>query len=156
MPPEVYIESSPAIGADGTIYVGSLDDNLYALTTERLAEVEISPPEIDIVSSPAIGADGTIYVGSDDDNLYALTDNGTSGSLKWKYATGGPINSSPAIGADGTIYVGSDDNNLYALTDNGTSGSLKWTYATGSLIDVLSGGRGGWHDLRGIRPIFMR
>ena len=40
------------------------------------------------MSSPAIGADGTIYVGSDDDNLYALTDNGTNGSLKWRYATG--------------------------------------------------------------------
>ena len=58
--------------------------------------------------------------------------------------------SSPAIGADGTIYVGSYDDNLYALTDNGTSGSLKWKYATGNADRVLSGDRGGWHDLRGI------
>ena len=27
-------QSSPAIGADGTIYVGSNDDNLYALNPE--------------------------------------------------------------------------------------------------------------------------
>ena len=29
--------SSPAVGADGTIYVGSDDDNLYALTNARAA-----------------------------------------------------------------------------------------------------------------------
>ena len=60
------------------------------------------------------------------------------------------IYSSPAVGADGTIYVGSDDDNLYALTDNGTSGSLKWKYATEVIRSILSGARGGWHDLRGI------
>ena len=29
-----YITSSPAIGADGTIYVGSDDDNLYAINPD--------------------------------------------------------------------------------------------------------------------------
>ena len=68
--------------------------------------------------------------------------------LKWKYATGMSRHSSPALGADGTIYVGSADDNLYALTPNG---SLKWKYATGGRDLILSGDRGGWHDLRGIR-----
>ena len=101
-----------------------------------------------IDSSPAIGADGTIYVGSEDDNLYALTDNGTSGSLKWKYATGIVIESSPALGADGTIYVGSNDNNLYALTPERLA-EVEIYHRRYDLF--LSGGRGGWHDLRGIR-----
>ena len=43
-----------------------------------------------------------------------------SGTLKWKYKTGGSIWSSPAIGSDGTIYVGSWDGNLYAINPVGT------------------------------------
>jgi outer membrane protein assembly factor BamB len=63
------VESSPAIGADGTIYFGSGDFNLYALTDggqDAVAEkwaFEAGPIE---TSSPAIGADGTIYIGSND------------------------------------------------------------------------------------------
>ena len=29
-----YVSSSPAIGPDGTVYVGSMDDKLYALKTD--------------------------------------------------------------------------------------------------------------------------
>ncbi len=133
MPRHDQIWSSPALGADGTIYVGSLDGNLYALNPEGSLKWKY-PTGSYIDSSPTVGADGTIYVGSWDNNLYALTDNGTSCSLKWKYATGAAIASSPAIGADGTIYVGSNDYNLYALTDNGTSAKSKWSYTTGSYI----------------------
>ena len=68
------IYSSPALGADGTIYVGSVDDNLYALTPSGSLKWKYTTGSM-IDSSPALGADGTIYVGSWDDNLYALTDN---------------------------------------------------------------------------------
>ena len=37
MPRAAMIYSSPALGADGTIYVGSTDDYLYALTTRARA-----------------------------------------------------------------------------------------------------------------------
>ena len=130
------IESSPAIGADGTIYVGSHDDNLYALNpADGSLKWKYRHGTMRSASSPAIGADGTIYVGSEDDNLYAL--NPADGSLKWKYATGIVIDSSPALGADGTIYVGSEDDNLYAL--NPADGSLKWKYTTRMLDCLLSG-----------------
>ena len=109
--------SSPAIGADGTIYVGTIDtaDLLYAVTDGGqgvVAQKWAFKAGDDVESSPAIGSDGTIYVGADDDNLYALNPDGT---LKWKFATGSYVYSSPAIGADGTIYVGSEDHNLYAV-----------------------------------------
>ena len=106
-----YVPGSPAIGADGTIYVGSYDDKLYAIDangTEKWAYVTGG----DIYSSPAVGADGTIYVGSNDGNMYAIDPNGT---LKWSYTTGGAVYSSPAIGPDGTVYVGSYDGKLYAF-----------------------------------------
>jgi len=124
-----WIKSSPAIGADGTIYVGSWDGNLYAINPNGGLKWSYTTGGACIDSSPAIGADGTIYVGSWDGNLYAINPNGT---LKWSYTTGDWIESSPAIGADGTIYVGSYDHKLYAINPNGT---LKWSYTTGNYID---------------------
>ena len=120
-------DSSPAIGADGTIYVGSEDHNLYAINPNGTLKWSYTTGDW-IESSPAIGADATIYVGSNDHNLYTIDPNG---GLKWSYTTGGGIASSPAIGADGTIYVGSDDNNIYAINPNG---GLKWSYTTGNWI----------------------
>ena len=65
---------SPAIGSDGTVYVGSLDDKLYAINPKsgvKLWEFETG----DIVeSSPAIGSDGTVYVGSWDNKLLCHQD----------------------------------------------------------------------------------
>ena len=121
------IVSSPAIGSDGTIYVGSSDGKLYAINSDGSRKWEFNTRK-QVVSSPAIGADGTIYVGSKDNKLYAIRSNG---NIKWTYATGGWIESSPAIGADGTIYVGSHDRNLHAINPNG---SRKWVFSTGGVV----------------------
>jgi hypothetical protein len=121
--------SSPAIGADGTIYVGSDDNNLYAINPDGSLKWSVTTG-FWVVSSPAIGADGTIYVGSCDGNLYAIN---PEGSQKWSFTTGDSVYSSPAIGADGTIYVGSKDNKLYAINPDGTQ---KWSFTTGD--DVWS------------------
>lgn len=110
--------SSPAIGADGTVYVGTLDDHLYAVNPDG-SEKWRFPTGDDIQSSPAVGADGTIYVGSDDDHLYAIHADGTQ---KWAFQTGWNVESSPAISPDGVVYVGSGDRNLYAI--HGNSGGL--------------------------------
>ena len=64
--------SSPAIGSDGTVYVGSWDNKLYAINGKsgvKLWEFETGGS---VNSSPAIGSDGTVYVGSDDKKLYAI------------------------------------------------------------------------------------
>ena len=56
--------SSPAIGSDGTVYVGSEDKKLYAINGKsgvKLWEFETGNA---VCSSPAIGSDGTVYVGS--------------------------------------------------------------------------------------------
>src|SRR5258708_3114220 len=95
---------SPAIGADGTIYIGSQDFNLYAVSPDDTLRWKFLANDGKtgdrLCSSPAIGADGTIYVGSWDYNLYAVKPDGT---LRWKFAAGNPVVSSPAISADGTI-----------------------------------------------------
>jgi len=122
------VQSSPAIGTDGTVYVGS-SAYLYALNPDGNLEWQFMTVG-DVLSSPAIASDGTIYVGALDSYLYALL---SDGGLKWRFKTGNSISSSPAISSDGTVYVGADDKNLYALNPDG---SLKWQFKTGG--DVLS------------------
>jgi outer membrane protein assembly factor BamB len=122
--------SSPAIGTDGTIYVGSQDGYLYAVNSNSTLKWRFYTGGV-VRSSPAIGGDGTIYVGSYSNLLFAL--NPADGSLKWSYATHGDISSSPAIAADGTIIFGSFDDTIYALNPDST---LKWKYGTGQ--DVYS------------------
>ncbi|MBS3817076.1 MAG: PQQ-binding-like beta-propeller repeat protein [Candidatus Thermoplasmatota archaeon] len=121
------INSSPAIGENGTIYVGSGDGNLYALYpngTKKWAADTGGPR-----SSPAISSNGTIYIGSYNQYMHALHLNGTK---KWSFYAGHSVYSSAAIGRNGTIYFGSGDGNLYALNPNGTE---KWNFQTGHFIN---------------------
>jgi outer membrane protein assembly factor BamB len=124
---DISLNSSPAIGADGTIYVGSPDSCLYALNPDGSLKWRFETGWY-IRSSPAVGADGTIYFGSYDDCLYALN---PDGSLKWRFETGWSVLSSPAIGADGTVFFGSGDHHIYALNPDST---LKWRYGTPSSV----------------------
>ncbi|MBL64321.1 MAG: hypothetical protein CMI30_13055 [Opitutae bacterium] len=121
------LSSSPAIGSDGTVYVGLGNSRLYAINGKsgiKLWEFETGESEYG-VSSPAIGSDGTVYVGSDDGKLYAI--NPKSGAKLWEFETGGDVDSCPAIGPDGTVYVGSKDNKLYAIkTDSKGLAKSPW------------------------------
>lgn len=117
------VVSSPAIGPDGTIYLGSNDGSLYAINPDGTLKWTF-PTKGAVHSRPAIGPDGTIYVGSWDHYLYAINPDGSS---KWAFLTKGKINSSPFIDPDGTIYVGSWDHHLYAINQDG---SLKWAFST--------------------------
>jgi len=125
--------SSPAIGADGTIYFGvsvgggNINGMLYAMNPNGTLRWSF-PTSGAVGTSPAIGTDGTIYVGAYQ-NLYALTPNG---ALRWQFGTPAWVQS-PSVGPDGTIYVGSTpswqvDNNLYAINPNGT---LRWSFSLG-------------------------
>ena len=120
------VDSSPAIGNDGTIYVGSWDQNLYAINPNGSKKWAFKTG--DGMERAAIGSDGTIYVGSWDKNLYAIN---PDGSKKWAFKTGNWVSSPPAIGSDGTIYVGSKDKNLYAISPDGLK---KWAFKTGDRV----------------------
>ncbi len=120
------ISSSPAIGADGTIYFGSGDYNFYAVTSDGRLKWKIKT-NAEITTSPAIGRDGMIYFGaklnneSDSMFLVALK---PDGRLKWKFDCGIGWNASPVIGSDGTIYLGSGHGTFFAVR---TDGKLKWS-----------------------------
>jgi outer membrane protein assembly factor BamB len=120
-----WVDSSPAIGSDGTVYFGCLDGKLYALNPDTGVKKWERFLGSFVPGSPALGPDGTIYIGSYDSYLHAVR--ASDGVEVWRFETGGAIESSPAVAADGTIYFGSVDNKVYAVTP---TGKLKWTRAT--------------------------
>ena len=119
-----WVDSSPALARDGTLYFGSWDRDFYALNADgtRKWRFQTAGP---IVSSPAVGADDTIYFGSHDKKFYAL---GADGRKKWDFPTGGPIISSPALDNNRCIYFTSVDGCFYALN---AEGRLRWRLRTG-------------------------
>ena len=67
--------SSPAIGSDGTVYVGAADNKLYAINGKsgvKLWEFETGESRYGVSSSPVISPNGTIYFGSYDKKVYAI------------------------------------------------------------------------------------
>lgn len=126
-PTSAEILSTPAVGADGTVYVGSLDNCTYAILPSGSLKWKFRSRG-NIVASPSVGADGTVYIGSQDQNFYALS--GVTGSVKWSFSMGGRIQSSAVVDASGTLYVGSENDNLYALSSAGT---IVWSFGTAGM-----------------------
>jgi|GEM_PF-1297825 len=125
------VMSSPAIGKDGTVFVGANNGYVYSLNPGTGTINWQTKTGARVVSSPAIGSNGTIFVGSADTYLYAI--NSSNGNVVWKAKTGGAVTSSPALGADGNVYFGSFDGYVYSLKQ--TDGSLVWKSKTGGAIE---------------------
>ena len=145
------VASSPVV-ADGTLFIGSNDGNVYALDVATGAQRWKTRTGGRVASSAAV-ADGRVFIVSYDSNLYAL--DATSGEVRWKFATDGerrftakhlhgaepaaemmadPFDvylSSPAV-ERGVVYFGSGDGNVYAV--DATSGALKWKFKTGDVV----------------------
>jgi outer membrane protein assembly factor BamB len=101
----------PAIGSDGTIYVGNR--YLAAIYPKNGSVKWLFDPGPDRTirgAGPAISADGTIFFGTnigeyDGGELIAVNPDGTE---RWRIMLATDwIDSAPAIGSDGTVYVGS-------------------------------------------------
>ena len=120
---EGRVTSAPTV-VDGTLFFGSTDQYIYALT-ELSGELQWSYKTSGAVYSSPILADGAIFVGTEDGSVYAL--DSATGDFRWDYKTGGPIYSSPAV-ANEVLYVGSKDGYLHALDAAG--GGFLWKYQT--------------------------
>jgi outer membrane protein assembly factor BamB len=124
------VQSSPAIGSDGTIYAGSYDKSLYAVNRNGTIKWSYKTGGW-ISSSPATGKDGTIYVGSVDSYLYAVNPNG---SLKYRIWTGQPpgadtaVNTAPNISDNNVLVFTSDRGAVYAA--DASTGAQLWKVNT--------------------------
>jgi outer membrane protein assembly factor BamB len=121
------ISSAPAIGPDGTIYVGATKSSWWPFPMmygEDGFAVALSPDGrrkwrynmSSGVSAVAVADDGTVYATAGRE-LHALKSNGT---IRWTFAVDTGTLYAPAVGADGVIYAAVEDSGLYALNQNGT------------------------------------
>ncbi len=124
--------SSPAIGADGTVYMAG--GNVLAAMDGSSGVIKWTFDAGELIySSPSLASDGTVYIGSVH-KMVALQ--GSTGQAKWSYSVLGTIFSSPAIGSDGTVYfgdVGASDisSHFYAVRSDGT---LKWSRTSAPIV----------------------
>jgi outer membrane protein assembly factor BamB len=137
------IISAPSIGYDGiddVVYVGSLDNHLYALAASTGLLKWKFKTNAEIYGSPAISTSGQIYVGECrtgdakdyDFKFYSIN---VDGSKLWEVRGGTGFYSSPAIGTDNLIYVGGWDGLIHAIHING---NRLFANATSPLADVNS------------------
>ncbi|PSP27982.1 hypothetical protein BRC65_03565 [Halobacteriales archaeon QH_2_65_14] len=129
------VTASPAVvdgggsSDGGTVYVGSDDGNVYAISASSGVENWQFDAGSEVRSSPAVvdGSAGlTVYVGTQDGTVYAI--DAAEGTEHWTFETGGAVMSSPTV-VDGVVYVGSNDQSVYAL-DAGNGEEL-WTFDAG-------------------------
>ncbi len=73
--------------------------------------------------TPPVMAGQLVFVGGSDGKLRTL--DAQNGTLRWQFATDGPIKSAPTVWED-RIYVGSGDGQVYAL--EACSGRLLWRF----------------------------
>ena len=124
---EDEIRGTPTL-FQGTLYIGSYDNNLYALDAADGKFQWKYPTDGGIVSRPAL-FEGNVYVGSEDKRLHVVS--ARSGKVVWTYFTNGPIRSSPRI-AEGHVFIGSDDTHLHAVNIN--SGRMAWRFETADFV----------------------
>jgi outer membrane protein assembly factor BamB len=119
-----YLQSSPVV-VDGVVYIGSADNNLYAVDSHT-GQTKWCFKTGDIVrSSPAV-AQGIVYVGSWDGFIYAV--DARDGQKKWQLDARGsylPVQPSPLV-HNGVVYIGSRNYLLYAL--DAQTGKAIWKY----------------------------
>ncbi len=113
---------SAAVAADGTIYVGNNDYNVYAFNPDGTVKWKFKTHN-EVYQSVTIGGEGTIYIASEDRNLYALNPDGT---LKWsKRPVERGIPFTVTVAEDETIIFGvSGRDRIIAL--DGKTGEFKW------------------------------
>jgi serine/threonine protein kinase len=112
----------------GSIYVGSYDNNLYAVNAADGKFQWKYPSEGGIVSRPGV-YEGNVYFGSEDKCLHVV--GARSGKVVWTYNSDGAIRSSPRV-AEGHVFIGSDDHYLHAVKLN--TGRPAWKFETSSSI----------------------
>jgi outer membrane protein assembly factor BamB len=130
------VDGTPAV-ADGVVYVGDDNGNIYALTAASGTLRWKLSTGSSVVSRPAV-VDGTVYIGSENNDVYAL--DAVTGAIRWKRDTGGSVDSGPAV-TGGLVYVGNDNNEVFAL--DAATGAIRWTQQTGDNVTTnpaVSGG----------------
>jgi outer membrane protein assembly factor BamB len=117
--------------ANGHIYCGSSNGEIAVVNastgdTEHLFKIAAMA----ILSAPAVDDDGSIYFGSADTLFYCV--NGSTGAVKWHYATGTAFLASASIDASG-VYCSNALGKIYKF--NKSNGAILWTNRCTSFVN---------------------
>ena len=115
--------SSPALGKDGTLYVGTLGNELLAIRPDNGKILWRMATTSGVWGAPVYN-DGSLYFGDYSGNVYSYTVSADSGKLNWTFASGSPISGSPIILKDGLAVI----TQAGALTGISFDGKLKPTW----------------------------
>lgn len=120
--------SSPAVGKDGTVYVGA--DKVYALKPGDGKQKWQFLTGYDAASPVTAGSDGTVYAQAQDDTgrsqICALDTR--TGHQNWMFPLSERM-AFPPLASEDRVYVGADQ--IYALRQS--NGHLVWQYGQGSV-----------------------
>jgi outer membrane protein assembly factor BamB len=111
---------SPVVVANGVVYFGSIDKNVYAVNARNGTRAWVYATDEGVQSGLAV-ANGHVYASSFEGNLYCL--NASSGSEIWTYPAESVSAASVAV-ADGTVYTSGLGSVIMAL--NASDGTKKW------------------------------
>lgn len=103
-PTQDWVVSSPLLLPGGTLYVGSNDGSVYAVSAASGQQVWSYTTGGPVGGSVAV-SEGVAVFGSSDQNVYGV--DAANGTLLWKFATAAAVQSTAALG-NGTAYIGSE------------------------------------------------
>ncbi|MBF0558165.1 MAG: PQQ-binding-like beta-propeller repeat protein [Nitrospirae bacterium] len=125
--PKYGVLTAPVIGADGTVYVGAIDGNMYALKSDGTLLWTYSAGSRITENCPAIGPDGTLYFSTSSGYLFAVKSNSATCSYTLS-------SSSQTVG-----YSGGAGN----ISVTPSSSSCAWTAASNASWITLTAGSSG-------------
>src|SRR5690606_3140360 len=118
------VQSTAAVGADGTVYFGSTDTRIFALNPDGTEKWSVFA-EMPVRGSPAVGKNGWVYVGAMDYHLYALS---PEGEIVWKFEADSELDGAVVLDEKDNLYFASKAGRVYSLT---ADGEPRWLFETG-------------------------
>ena len=126
--PDGWGFQSTAAIAEGMVYAGCLDGNLYAVDLASGRKKWEFPTELGFTASAAVRK-GLVFIGDSDGRFYCI--DAKSGKEKWHFDTEVEINSGANFYKDNVLF-GSQDGKLYCLRAD--SGEKVWEYESENMI----------------------
>jgi outer membrane protein assembly factor BamB len=112
-----------------TIYLASMDHNVYALPIGSKDSTWVRPLNGAMVNPPALSPEGVLYVGTFAGEVVAI--DSRSGKILWEKPTSNWVWASPVL-ADGLVYATDMSGMLYAF--NAETGKVEWDFDAKSPI----------------------
>jgi outer membrane protein assembly factor BamB len=120
------VYSTPCVGSNGTIYVGSDAKRFYAVTPQGAIAWKLETAGEADTGAVDVGDAIVFAAGS---SVYAVR---PGGDVAWRFDAKKKVFTAPAIGEGGMVAFGSQDHHAYALS---SAGALRWSTDLGADVD---------------------